>query len=91
LLCEKTLEDKVPTGQEIKVHTKFKQLMLPWQVVIGCEQRDTKHIITLSGQSGKCFLILRQVVHALTVVLEDIFRTFLDELTDIRAEVSNVI
>jgi len=59
LLCEKRLEDEVPTGQEIKVHTKFKQLMLPWEVVIGCEQKDTKHIITLCGQRGKCFLTLR--------------------------------
>jgi hypothetical protein len=88
---KKNLEDSVPAVQKIEVHKKVKQLILLWEVVIGWEQRYTKHIITLCGQKDMCFLILKQVLHFLTVVLEGIFENFQGERTDIGVEVSNVI
>ena len=54
LLCEEKVEDGVPAVQEIKLHTEFKQFMVLWEVVIGCEQRYAKHIIILCVQNGKC-------------------------------------
>jgi hypothetical protein len=66
---KKKAEDGVRIVQGIKVHTTFKQLTLLWDVVIGCEQRCTKHVITSCAQSDKCFLILKQVKHTLTFVL----------------------
>jgi hypothetical protein len=65
--------------------------VLLWEVVIDGKVRYTKHIITLCEQKGKCFLILKQELHSLTAVLEDIFKTFHGERIDIRAEVSSVI
>ena len=62
-LYRKMLEYGVAELQEIKVHAELKQLVLLWEVVINDEQSYTKHIITLCGQNGKCFLVQKQVVH----------------------------
>jgi len=54
LLCGKIFEYGVPSLREIKVDTKFKQLMVLWEVVIDDKQSYKMQIITLCGQN-KCF------------------------------------